>query len=451
MKKNETKPRVKKDLYQFQKEALDKIKDYDSAALFWQMGAGKTVSSIELTEYWDSPILVCLVLKSTVSQWLEELYNQTERTVFNGYRRGRRDGIDAFIASPDKKAIVIGYDAYKAKCGAKLRTYINQHPEDVTVICDESSLIGHMESERTKAVMDTAARHKLMLSGTPATGGKMECMIPTMNLLGWEMTKKDFLRQFCYVYEWTDPARPWRTIPIIQGYHDIDTLRAGLKSHGGSFITMEEAGVQLPETTEQRISIATPSEYKKFMIKGIVYIDDTEIVGENNLTKMLYSRQICSVYNPAKASALEELLEQAGDEPVIVFYNWTAELKILSGICERLKRPVSVVNGQKKDLLAYEQNAPGAVILAQYQAASMGLNLQRCRICIFFSPVCSYSDYEQAKARIHRIGQKRNCIFYNLICEDSIEEHIMQTLAERRDYTEQLFTEQYGPREEVAA
>ena len=449
--KKQMKKRQKKDLYPFQREALEKIKDFDNAALFWQMGAGKTVSSIELTEYWNSPILVCLVLKSTVSQWLDELYNQTERQVFNGYKRTKKDGIEAFIASPDKKAIVIGYDAYKAKCGARLREYINQHAEDVTIICDESSLIGHMESERTKAVMDTAARHKLLLSGTPATGGRMEAMTPTMNMLGWEMTKKDFLRQFCYVYEWTDPTRPWRTIPIIQGYHDIDALRVGLKEHGGSFITMEEAGVQLPETTEQRISIATTPEYQKFMIKGIVYIDDTEIVGENNLTKMLYARQICSVYNPAKAAALEELLEQAGDEPVIVFYNWTAELKILRGVCEHLKRPVSVVNGQKKDLSAYEQNAPGTVILAQYQAASMGLNLQRSRICIFFSPVCSYSLYEQAKARVYRIGQKRNCIFYNLICEDSIEEHIMQTLAERKDYTEQLFTEQYGPKAEVAA
>lgn len=447
------KQRQKKSLYQFQREALEKIKNFDNAALFWQMGAGKTVSSIELTECeeWNTPILVCLVLKSTVNQWLEELYNQTERTVFNGYKKTKSDGIESFIACSDRKCIVIGYDAYKAKCGTRLRTYINQHAEDVTIICDESSLIGHMESERTKAVMKTKAKHKLLLSGTPATGGRLEAMIPTMNMLGWETTKRDFLDQFCYVYEWRGPTRPWMTIPIIQGYKNIDELRAGLKEHGGSFITMEEAGVQLPETTEQRVTITTPPEYKKFMRTGIVEIDGQEIIGENNLTKMLYARQICSVYNQAKAAALEELLEQAGDEPVIVFYNWTSELKILQSICERLKRPVSVVNGQRKDLQAYEQDKPGTVILAQYQAASMGLNLQKSRICIFFSPVCSYSDYEQAKARIHRIGQKRNCIFYNLICEDSIEEHIMQTLAERRDYTEQLFTEQYGPKAEVAA
>ena len=149
------KKRQKKDLYEFQREALDKIKDRDNAALFWQMGAGKTISSIQLTEHWNSLILVCLVLKSTVSQWLEELYNQTERTVFNGYKRTKSDGIEAFIACSDRKCIVIGYDAYKAKCGARLREYINQHAEDVSIVCDESSLIGHMESERTKAVMKT--------------------------------------------------------------------------------------------------------------------------------------------------------------------------------------------------------------------------------------------------------------------------------------------------------
>ena len=93
------KKRQKKSLYQFQREALDKIKDRDNAALFWQMGAGKTISSIELTEYWSSPILVCLVLKSTVNQWLEELYNQTERTVFNGYKK----------ENPNAKDIINGW------------------------------------------------------------------------------------------------------------------------------------------------------------------------------------------------------------------------------------------------------------------------------------------------------------------------------------------------------
>ena len=442
---------MKKQLYDFQRQALDKIQDRDNAALFWQMGAGKTISSIELTERWNSQILICLVLKSTVSQWIDELQGQTDRQVFNGYKKSKKDGVKAFIDATGRKALVIGYDAYKAKSAAELRQYINDNAEQVSMVCDESSLIGHMTSERTKAVMKTKTKHRLLLSGTPATGGKLEAMIPTMNMLGWNITKEKFLQQFCHVYEWTDPTRPWMTIPIIQGYKNIDKLREGLKEHGGSFITMEEAGVQLPATTEQIISIQTPPEYKKFMKNGIVKIGDTEIVGENNLTKMLYARQICSVYNPAKAAALEELLEQAGDEMVIVFYNWTTELRILQSVCGKLHRPMSLINGQAKDLKNYQAGTPGTVILCQYQAASMGLNLQRARICVFYSQCLSYSDYEQAKARIHRIGQNRNCNFYNLICDGSIEEDILETLEQRRDYTEQLFTEKHGGKKEVRA
>ena len=443
---------MKKNLYKFQEAALKQIKDRDNVLLAAEMGTGKTLMSIEQSERWDSDILVCLVLKSTLRQWLDELSSQTGRKIFNGYKKTKKDGIKAFIDYDGKKAIVIGYDAYKAKCAALLRDYVNKNAERVTMICDESSLLGHMESERTKAVLKSKAKHKILCSGTPCSGGKMENLLPSMKMLGWKMTKEQFLKDYCDVYEWTDPARPWVTIQIIQGYKNIEQLRAGLKEHGTVFLTMEEAGVELPPETTQQIEITTPAEYKKFMRTGIVEVNGQEIVGENNLTKMLYSRQICSVYNQAKAAAVEELLEQAGDEPVIIFYNWTAELKILESICERLKRPISVVNGQKRDLTAYEENRPGTVILAQYQAASMGLNLQEhCRICIYFSPCLSYSDFEQSKARVHRIGQKRNCIFYTLICKDSVEESIMQTLAERRDYTEQLFTEQYGPKAEVQA
>lgn len=443
---------MKKNLYKFQEAALKQIKDRDNVLLAAEMGTGKTLMSIEQSERWDSDILVCLVLKSTLKQWLDELSSQTGRKVFNGYKKTKKDGIKAFIDYDGKKAVVIGYDAYKAKCAALLRDYINKNAERVTMICDESSLIGRMESERTKAVLKSKTKHKILCSGTPCSGGKMENLLPSIKMLGWKMTKEQFLKDYCYVYEWSDPARPWVTIPIIQGYKNIEQLRAGLKEHGTVFLTMEEAGVELPPETTQQIEITTPAEYKKFMRTGIVEIDGQAIIGENNLTRMLYSRQICSVYNQAKAAAVEELLEQAGDEPVIIFYNWTAELKILESICERLKRPLSVVNGQKRDLTTYEENRPGTVILAQYQAASMGLNLQEhCRICIYFSPCLSYSDFEQSKARVHRIGQKRNCIFYTLICKESVEESIMQTLAERRDYTEQLFTEQYGPKAEVAA
>lgn len=258
----------KKELYKFQQEALAQVGNRDNILLAAEMGTGKTLMSIMQSERYNSSVLVCLVLKSTVQQWIDELESQTERRVFNAYKHSKRDGIDAFMACTERRALVIGYDAYKAFRATELRKYINQHSEDVTIICDESSLIGRMKSERTKAVLKSKTKHKILLSGTPCSGGRMENLLPSMYMLGWPMSKEKFLQEYCEVYEWADPARPWVIIPLITGYKNLDKLRAGLKEHGTIFLTMEEAGVELPEVTEQRIKIKTPPEYKR-----IIFID----------------------------------------------------------------------------------------------------------------------------------------------------------------------------------
>ena len=72
----------------------------------------------------------------------------------------------------------------------------------------------------------------------------------------------------------------------------------------------------------------------------------------------------------------------------------------------------------------------------------MGLNLQKANKIIYYSPPLSSELYEQSKKRIHRIGQKGTCYYYNLTVTGSIEERIYSTLAMRRDYTEKLFEEE---------
>lgn len=69
----------KKELYKFQQEALAQVGDRDNILLAAEMGTGKTLMSITQSERWNSPILICLVLKSTVQQWIDELESQTER------------------------------------------------------------------------------------------------------------------------------------------------------------------------------------------------------------------------------------------------------------------------------------------------------------------------------------------------------------------------------------
>ena len=433
-------------LYKFQKDALDALSGYDNVLLAWQMGTGKTVSSIEQARRFSSDFLVCLVLKSTVGQWLECIEEQLpDHKAFNGYKKSKNDGIDAFISYTGKKALVLGYDAYKQQSAEKLRKYIEKNNENFTMICDESSLIGHMNSERTRAVIHTKTAHKILLSGTPAAGGRLETLIPSAHMLGWNISKRDFLNNYCVVKNWTNPAMPWVPIQIITGYKNIDDLHIQLENHGTSFITMEEAGVQLPETSDVFMDTGTlEKQYKEMKKDGITVIDGRQIVGDTPLTKMLCLRQICSIYSKERRGAVKELIEQADGERVVVFYNWNAEKDALIKICEELDRPASIVSGKEKNLKNYEKKKD-CVIICQYQAAAMGLNLQKARIAIFYSPCLSYSDFEQAKARIHRIGQKKSVVFYYPLCKGSIEEKVYSTLKERKSYTVELFKQEIEP------
>lgn len=427
-------------LYKFQEDALDSIRGKENVFLAWQMGTGKTVSSIEQARRYGSDCIICLVLKSTISQWIACLKEQLpEFKIFDGYKKNKTDGIDSFMSADGKKALVLGYDAYKQKSAKKLREYIGKNSEDFTMICDESSLIGHTNSERTKAVINTKTAHKILLSGTPATGGRLETLLPSAYMLGWNITKKDFFENYCIVKNWTNPASPWIPIQIITGYKNINDLHEKLKKHGTSFLTMEDAGVQLPETRDIVINTEkAEKQYKEMKKDGITAIDGEQLVGGLPLTKMLYLRQICSIYSKGRRDAVKELIEQADGERVVIFYNWNAEKDILKKTCEELNRPISIISGEEKKFKNYEEKKD-SVILCQYQAASMGLNLQKARIVIFFSPCLSFSDFDQAKARVHRIGQKRNVVFYYPYCKDSIEGKIYETLRQRKDYTVQLF------------
>ena len=228
------------------------------------------------------------------------------------------------------------------------------------------------------------------------------------------------------------------SIPIVVGYKNVDRLKAKLREYGAVFMKTEEV-LDLPEQLDNVIKVESTKEYKKFVKNRLIEIDGKELVGDTSLTKLLYQRQLASQYNSNKTTMLRDLLESTNDR-VIVFYNFNEELEKIEDMCIRMERPVSVVNGQRKDLKCYEKDQD-SVTLIQYQAGAMGLNLQKANKIIYFSLPLSSELFEQSKKRIHRIGQKNSCFYYYLITERSIEEKIYEVLGQRRDFTNKLFEE----------
>lgn len=312
--------------------------------------------------------------------------------------------------------------------------------KDFTLMLDESSLIQNEQAKRSKFIMKLNYKNLILLSGTP-TSGKYERLWSQLHMLGWSISKDLFWRQYVDVEYLENEGFP---IKVVRGYKNVDRLKQKMRDYGCRFLKTDEV-FDLPDQIFNDIKISTTPEYRKFKRDRIVDIEAGDgvtltFIGDTTLTKMLYERQLCGSYNPNKLEALKDLLESS-DDRIIIFYNFNNELDSIKELCEELNRPVSEVNGQVKDLTNWnEQN--NTVLLGQYQAASMGLNLQQANKIIYFTPPLSSELFEQSKKRTHRIGQKETCFYYELICRNSIEEKIYKVLAERRDYTDRLFEEE---------
>lgn len=296
---------------------------------------------------------------------------------------------------------------------------------------DESSLIQNETSKRSKFILNKLdPTNIILLSGTPING-KYEQLWSQCHLLGWNISKELFYRQYL-VYSRSEDG-----YPIISGYKNVDRLKRKLRAYGAVFKKTEEV-IDLPKQTFTTIKVPETKEYKYFKKERVVTVEGKELRGETVFANMLYQRMLCGQYNKAKLEAFKDILDSTNDR-LVVFYNFNEELIKLEQICRENGREIGFCNGSVKELEVFDK-CENSVILVQYQSGAYGLNLQKANKIVYFSPPLSSDLFEQSKKRIHRIGQEQPCFYYLL--KTGIDYRIYDVLAMRKDFTEELFKEE---------
>lgn len=393
------------------------------------MGLGKTYIGAEKAFSLGKNILV-VCQKSKVNDWFMHFY---ENYKWVEYDLTLKSDLELFISYNDVKGHIgiINYDL------------IWRRPElsslrDFTLILDESSLIQNEKTKRSKFILKSLHPTNIILLSGTVVSGKYERLWSQCKLLGWNISKNQFLSRYCI----QEPILKWNGQPLLNsyggriykivGYKNVDELKDNLKSYGAVFMKTEEV-LDLPQQNFIDVCIPDTTDYNKFVKDKIIEIEGTTLVGDTSLTNLLYQRMLCSQYNKDKLKSFEDLVDSTSDR-LIVFYNFNEEL-------ERLKplvgdRPISIVNGTTKDLSNYEQYED-SITFVQYQAGAFGLNLQKANKIIYFSPTLSCETYMQSIKRIHRIGQKTPCFYY--LMKSGIDHHIYSAIEKGVDYTNDLF------------
>lgn len=420
-----------------QEDVLNRTQAFNRVAYYLDMGLGKTFVGAEKMYLLNNTVNLVICQKSKIDDWIEHFNTfYPEYHVLNLTKKSQaitfRNKVDTVGMYEQKDVVgIVNYEtAFRRSWLLTLK--------DFTLMLDESSLIQNETAKRSKFILKMQPESVILLSGTP-TSGKYERLWSQLILLGWDIDKKGFWNSYVDT-EWVEEGDYHRE--VIIGYKRVEHLKKKLAQYGAVFMKSDEV-LNLPEQIEQKIMVNLTKDYRHFNRTGYLMMKDgTELVGDNQLTKIMYKRQLCGQYHAEKLEAFRDLVESTEDR-LIVFYNFTAEYEAMKAIVQEMNKPVSVVRGGEDNRAAYDEYE-NSVTFVQYQAGAMGGNFQKANKIIYFTlPLGKGSCdlWEQSKKRIHRIGQEKTCFYYYLLVKNSIETDNLESLRLGKDLTDELFKE----------
>lgn len=403
--------------FDVQKKTVAMLTTNPRAYVLNGMGTGKTKSALWAFDYLRSVgmaqrMLVVGPLSTLNFTWAREIFNTLPHlscATLHGSRQKRLERL-----AEDHDIYIINHDGLKVIAeDIKKRT-------DIDVLClDELAVYRNGGSDRTKRTRDLARRFPWVwgMTGSPTpnepTDAWAQCSIVTPNTVPKYFSRfREDLMQRVTQFKWTPK-------------HDaIEKAFAAMQP--AVRFTLDDI-LELPEVVERTVDIEMgPKQakiYKAMKDNAYAAIAAKEITAMNAgavLNKLLQisagwvyakERQVVALDNEDRLQALVDTIEST-ERKVIVFVPF---VHALNGIEERLKKEgidCATVSGETprgdRDQLfnIFQNTGKLRVLVAHPQCMAHGVTLTAADTIIWFAPTTSLEIFEQANARIRRVGQK---------------------------------------------
>lgn len=425
--------------YPHQAAGINWIIEHPACALFWGMGTGKTVTTLTaldrlLHDYLeDGPVLVIAPKRVAENTWSKEAdkWEHLQHLRVSRVMGTEKQRLAALAASADL------YVINRENVVWLVDTLQNRWPFRIVVI-DELSSFKSAQAKRWKALRRVRGRidRLIGLTGTPRPNG-LEDLWPEIYLLDQGDRLGRTLTAFRSRFLVPDKMNGH----IVYSYREKEGASEEVYSRLADVCMSirKEDVLSLPGQIYEDIELEAPAallkKYKQFeRDKVLECLDaDGEIVAGTAaaLTNKLLQFANGAIYDldgqvhhlhDIKLDALEELIEEAGGEPVLVLYAYQHDAdRIRERIkCRALDKP--------EDIDAWNLGEI-PVALAHPASIGHGLNLQDGgHILIWFGLTWSLELYQQANERLNRPGQKNVCRVYHLVLKGTHDARVLQSL-----------------------
>lgn len=457
-------------LFKHQQEAIEfAVRNRGNCALFHDPGLGKTRTGLEIFRHFRQQdpklrLLVVCPLSLVNAAWGEDIKRFTEFS-YDTFKELKG-------ALPD--IVIINYEAFISRKYLPLIEKLITGNQFMCVL-DESSRLKNHKSVTTKTLLAMAEcfRYRVIASGTPMPNSEAELWGQISFVRPYILPKSFYAFRNTYFHLERNGE-----IMTTGRYVSRDEMREILSSGWKYVITAESRrrlmneinpvshwvkkseALDLPEKIDEtREIILSPKEikaYEEMRDLLVTEIDGEEISAQIVLTKLMKLRQATSgffygedgksveVDKSSKLKELEEILEELGNQPVIIWVQFHHEINVIYGMLSEKYGPNQIATlyaeTQNKDTSIRKfQNGDVRYLIAHPKSAAHGLTFVNCKTMIFYSMDYSYESHTQARDRIHRIGQKNNCLYIYMIATGTIDEQLLLVLQKKKGLQDAVY------------
>lgn len=435
---------MKLKLHDYQEVTKDFIIRTPYAAVILDMGMGKTATTLSainelmFDRYEVSKVLVIAPLRVANTVWSDEI-EQWEELKHLRYSK--------IVGTPKQRRAALETDADIYIVNREILPWLVQQCSPYfkwdMVVIDELSSFKSWQSKRFKAFMAMRPYMKRVvgLTGTPSSNGLMDLFAEFKVIDSGERLGR-FIGE--YRSRYFDEGRRngnivYEYIPMdyaeCQIYDKIDDITISMKAM--DYLDMPEL------ISTKKVVHLTDKEtdnYKRFKKDYVLSdLEDGEVTAanaaslSNKLVQMangaVYSddHQVVSLHDQ-KLDTLEDIIEAANGEPVLVAYWFKHDLQRIEERLAKLKVQGTVLKTEQ-DIREWNKGNI-RVGLLHPASAGHGLNLQKGgHHLVWFGLTWSLELYQQTNARLWRQGQQaETVVIQHIVTEGTIDEEILKAL-----------------------
>lgn len=434
-------------LHPYQRAGAEWIGDRPASALLWEMGTGKTLTTLTALDRMDARergrVLLIAPVRVAEHVWPAEV---------------RKWGFDLSVAvatgSAAKRTKALDAGADITTIGRDVLPWLAaQYTPSTwpfrTIVLDELSSFKNPQAKRFK-VMRSLRKHShrvIGLTGTPTPQGLMDLWAQLFLLDGGERLGRTLT---AYRERWFLPDKTngkivytWRLRAGAE--QEIQDAIADLAMSLRAKDVLHDLPKRLDLVTEVHLSASERKAYDRLAKDAVLPIADNPdaitaanaAVIQGKLSQLASGRiyaddgETVNIHR-RKTEALKELIDEAQGEPVMVFFWYKHDLEaILEAIpiCQPFDGSTAHADAWNRGEVP--------VLALHPRSAGHGLNLQEGgHIGVWYSMTWDLEAYQQASARLHRQGQTSTVMMYHLVTKDTVDEaaySVLQGKAERQE------------------